>query len=223
MGSKLVVDSYGPLPRNIVAWTPPTARNEMFVWIHGGYWQASSIDEALIGAEELASQGYGYAAIEYTLAPEASLAEIIAECAVALSWLREKIVPKSVILGGHSAGAHLALTLANQSAVDGLVLASGVFDLRPIVSTTINDPLGLDEVEAFKLSPISVEIPSLCAAEVLVGGDESPSFHAQAETAFEYLTNCGSSTKLVTVAGHDHFDIILNGEHLRSFLRLADR
>ena len=223
LGSKLVVDSYGPRPRNVIAWTPPTSRNEIFVWIHGGYWQGSSIDEALVGAEDLVLQGFGFAAIEYTLAPEASVAEIIIECGAALSWLRERNKGKSVILGGHSAGAHLALAVATRTQVDGLVLVSGVYDLRPIVLTTINEPLGLDEVEALELSPISAEFRYICASEVLVGGDESPSFKAQSEVGFDYLTDSGSVAELITIAGLDHFDIILNGEHFKSFLRLANR
>ncbi len=218
-----MVDSYGPRTRNIIAWTPPTSRSEIFVWIHGGYWQGSSIDEALVGAEDLVSQGFGFAAIEYTLAPEASVAEIITECGAALSWLRQRNEGKSAILGGHSAGAHLALAVATRTQVDGLVLVSGIYDLRPIVWTTINEPLGLDEVEALELSPISTEFPSVCAAEVLVGGEESPSFQAQSKVAFDYLTNNGSMAELITMAGLDHFDIILNGEHLKSFLRLANR
>lgn len=223
LGSKLLVDSYGPRTRNIIAWTPPTSRNEIFVWIHGGYWQSSSIEEALVGAEELVSQGFGFAAIEYTLAPEASVAEIITECGSALSWLRQQNKGKSVILGGHSAGAHLALAVATRTQVDGLVLVSGVYDLRPIASTTINEPLGLDEIEALELSPISAEFRYVCASEVLVGGEESPSFKAQSKVGFDYLTDSGSATELITIADLDHFDIILSGEHLKSFLRLANR
>jgi arylformamidase len=223
LGASLIIDRYGPRPRNVISWAPPTSRDEIFVWIHGGYWQGSSIDEALIGADDLVSQGFGFAAIEYTLAPDVSVREIVDECASALAWLREHNSGKSVILGGHSAGAHLALGLAQRNEVDGLVLVSGVFDLRPLVPTTINEPLGLDDAEAFSLSPISAEFPFACKAEVLVGGDESPSFEAQSKVAFDYLSDNSSPTELIVVEGLDHFDIILNGEHLKSFLRLADR
>jgi acetyl esterase/lipase len=67
MASKLKFDTYGSRKRNVIVWSPPTARNDIFLWIHGGYWQSSSIDEALTGAENLVEQGFGYAAIEYTL------------------------------------------------------------------------------------------------------------------------------------------------------------
>lgn len=222
LGASLIIDRYGPRPRNVISWAAPSSRDEIFVWIHGGYWQGSSIDEALIGADELVSRGFGFGAIEYVLAPEVSVSAIIDDCASALGWLQKENPGKSVILGGHSAGAHLALSIAQRGKVDGLVLVSGVFDLRPLVPTTINEALGLDDEDAFALSPISVQHPFTCVAEVLVGGDESPSFKAQSRVAFDYLTNNGSPTELIVAKGLDHFDIILNGEHTKSFLRLAD-
>jgi arylformamidase len=223
LGANLILDRYGPHQREIIAWSPPTLRDEIFVWIHGGYWQGSSIDEALIGADDLVSRGFGFAAIEYALAPEVSVREIVDECASALACLREHNSAKSIILGGHSAGAHLALAVAQRSDVDGLVLVSGVFDLRPLVPTTINEPLGLDDASAFALSPISVEFPFSCVAEVLVGGDESPSSKAQSKVAFDYLTDNDSQAVLNVIEGLDHFDIVLNGEHVKSFLRLVAR
>ncbi|OIQ79293.1 alpha/beta hydrolase fold protein [mine drainage metagenome] len=195
----------------------------MFVWIHGGYWQGSSINEALLEADALASQGFGFAAIEYTLAPEVSIAEMIGECESALAWIRLRNPGKSVFLGGHSAGAHLALAVAAQSQVEGLVLVSGVFDLRPISATTINEPLGLDEAGAYELSPIFADFRFPCLTEVLVGGEESPSFQMQGRAAFDYLTKNGAAVELHSLSSLDHFDIILNGEHLKSFRRLADR
>lgn len=221
LASKLKFDSYGLRKRNVIAWSSPTAHNEIFVWIHGGYWQSSSIDEALIGADDLVEQGFGYAAIEYTLSPEICIAEIIDECVSALSWIKERNEGKTIILGGHSAGSHLALAVAARLQVDGLVLVSGVFDLRPIVQTTINDLLELTEAEAFVLSPIFAAFPFACTTEVLIGNNESPSFHAQSKAAIDYLTDNGAPAQLVTLDGLDHFDIILSGEHLKSFLRLA--
>jgi len=223
LGSNLHTDHYGSTARNIVAWSPPTSRDAIFAWIHGGYWQDSSIDEAFLGAGDLAIREFGFAAIEYNLAPEASIPEMIDDCIAALLWLRGHNPGTRIILGGHSAGAHLALAVANRIEVDGLVLVSGIFDLRPLVSTSINGPLALDDERALKLSPIFTESTFSYDVEVLVGGDESPSFQAQAKAAFDYLVDSGASVNLVTKEGLDHFDIILTGEHVSSFLRLADR
>jgi arylformamidase len=221
LGSQLKIDSYGSRKRNLIVWALPTSRQEIFVWIHGGYWQESSIEEALIGVEGLVEQGFGFAAIEYSLTPEISVAEIIDECVTALAWIVEQNANQLIILGGHSAGAHLALAVAARLPVDGLVLVSGIFDLQPIVPTTINEALDLTEKEAFALSSIAGAFPFPCQAEVLVGGDESPSFHAQAKAVTDYLMDNDSPVRLNTLEGLDHFDIILNGEHFKSFLRLT--
>ena len=222
MKSKLKFDSYGSRERNLIVWSPPSVRNVIFLWIHGGYWQGSSIEEALIGANNVVDQGFGYAAIDYTLSPEISIGGIIDECVGAVLWLRQRNKGAVIILGGHSAGSHLAMSVAVRIQIDGLVLVSGIYDLRPIVQTTINDALGLTPSEALLLSPIAGAFPFPCATEVLVGGDESPSFHEQARAVTEYLTDNHAAVCANTIKGLDHFDIIVNGEHLKSFFRLAN-
>ena len=221
LGPRLTTERYGERERNILALTPPTSRSEMFIWIHGGYWQGSSIDESLMGVGDLVQQGFGFAAVEYSIAPECSIDQMVFECATAVAYLRERNPSATFYLGGHSAGAHLALSVASQCSFAGLILVSGIFDLRPLVRTTINDALALDEDQAWNLSPIRNSLPHATHAEVLVGAEESPSFQAQSEVATQYLIQNGSSATLVEVAGCDHFDILEKFEHLRSFVRLA--
>ncbi len=221
LGSKLVVSSYGPRSRNIIAWSPPTFRDGIFVWIHGGYWQESSIDEALLGADDLVSQGFGFAAIEYPLAPEITVAGIIEECLAALIWLRHQLPNAEFVIGGHSAGAHLALIIAKRFAASGLVLVSGVYDLRPLVPTSVNDPLFLTDSGAWELSPLSSGFPDRIKAEILVGGEESPSFIAQSKAAHDYLLANGCQVACRVIDGRDHFDIITEREHITSFFELV--
>ena len=221
LGSRLATERYGDRDRNILAIIPPSSRSEMLIWIHGGYWQGSSIDESLMGVGDLVQQGFGFAAVEYSIAPEGSIDQMIAECASAIGYVAGKIPAATLYLGGHSAGAHLALSVASQYSFAGLVLVSGIFDVRPLVRTSINDALSLDEKQACHLSPICDSFPHTSKAEVLVGAEESPSFQAQSQAATQYLLDNGSLASLVEVAGCDHFDILENLEHLRSFVRLA--
>jgi arylformamidase len=66
------------------------------------------------------------------------------------------MIRRCVWVGGHSAGAHLAISaLLGPKNLDqpatgvrllkGLVLISGIFNLVPLVKTTVNKPLKLDE------------------------------------------------------------------------------
>ena len=75
------------------------------------------------------------------------------------SFLALSITPKpsarSVVVAGHSAGSHLAAMLLhdtnwqnNEPYLDllcGMVHISGVFDLTPLVETSMNEPLHLDK------------------------------------------------------------------------------
>ena len=221
LGPGIATERYGKRERNILAIIPPSSRSEMFIWIHGGYWQGSSIDEALMGVGALVQQGFGFAAVEYSIAPECSIDQMIAECASAIAYVAGKIPAATLYLGGHSAGAHLALSVASQYSFAGLVLVSGIFDVRPLVRTAINDALSLDENQAWHLSPIRDSFPHTSKAEVLVGAEESPSFQAQSQAATQYLLDNGSPASLVQIADCDHFDILENLEHLRSFVRLT--
>ena len=219
--TKLRFDSYGPRTRNVIAWSAPTEMDEIFVWIHGGYWQDCTIGDSMVGVVDLVAAGFGYAAIEYSLAPEVTVAEIIAECVSALKWVIEQNPEKKIILGGHSAGAHLALAVALQIPVTGLSLVAGVYDLRPLVPTTINDKLGMSDESAAEVSPILNDFAFPGKSEVLIGGFESASFLEQSHVATAYLIGSGSSVSFVPIADCDHKDIIATGEHIKSFRRLV--
>lgn len=56
---------------------------------------------------------------------------------------------RNIWLGGHSAGAHLAASMIHPKAngnvcINGFILISGIFDLNPLLETTINEALKLN-------------------------------------------------------------------------------
>ena len=85
----------------------------MIVFIHGGYWQELSKRESFSPAASFVSRGIAYAAVDYTLAPTATIDEIVAECRAASAALHAAasdldVDPERIVLAGSSAGAHLA-------------------------------------------------------------------------------------------------------------------
>jgi acetyl esterase/lipase len=57
---------------------------------------------------------------------------------------------RNIWLGGHSAGAHLAASMIHPAvhehfSIKGFILISGIFDLSPLLETTINIPLKLNK------------------------------------------------------------------------------
>jgi arylformamidase len=140
----------------------------LLVFIHGGYWQALSKDDASFPAPALAAAGCGYASVNYTLAPEACMDAIVEECRQALTSLwrardRLGIDMRGMVIAGHSAGAHLAAQMLttdwaergiDTAFIKGALLLGGVYDLEPIRQSYVNDALGLDETTARRNSPL---------------------------------------------------------------------
>ncbi len=201
----------------------PAGDGFVSVFIHGGYWQRLSRREASFPAAGYSERGVTYAAPGYTLPPRASLSEIVDQARRAVAFLAKTLVgpdgsPRPIIISGSSAGAHLAAMVClsdwdelglDESPIAGAVLLSGVYDLRPLVETYINDPLGLDVSEAWRLSPQRLidEGSSLPTALIAVGEIETASFHAQTH---RLVVSSGArfDAQELIVAGRNHFDIV---------------
>ena len=178
------------------------------IWIHGGYWQGGNAEDSMHHAQQCLDAGYNYAAVDYTLAPDATIEQQVQECIASLQAIAN-LTPAPMILAGHSAGAHLAaaVTAARPSLVHSVLLFSGVYDLRPIVHTDINDALGLDEERAWQLSPVRMPYPPTIGGYVLYGEMESEQFRLQSEAMAKRLW-----MQAQAVPGKDHFDIVLDAD-----------
>ena len=184
----------------------------LLVFVHGGYWQALSAAASLYLAPGALAQGWSYAAIEYTIAPEGTLPRMVGEVSAGLAAVADAAGDCSMVVAGHSAGAHLVAmtTLAAHAPAPVVrsVLVSGVFDLRPIVHTTVNDPLGLDLPHAVQSSPML--LPVVGAPDVVVtwGDNETDAFKAQSITYAAVLRSAGRSVAMFERSDRHHFDIV---------------
>lgn len=184
----------------------------LLVFIHGGYWQALSAADSLYLAPAALAAGWSYAAVEYTIAPAGTLPSMVDECRAALATLAGLVAPAQVVLAGHSAGAHLAamVSLVGPSPVPiaRTVLVSGVFDLRPLVHTTVNLPLGLHEAAAAAISPQLLPVAASHEVVVAWGDNETDAFKAQSRAYAAHLAAAGTQVSSVECAGRHHFDIV---------------
>jgi len=201
-----VIDVFGPLDAAVVQ-----------VFFHGGYWQQLSRADASFPAVQFAARGITYAAPGYTLAPDADLPAIVEQARAAVTVLAANSAAP-IVVSGSSAGAHLAAMVAltdwssrgfEQSPVAGLVLLSGVYDLRPLVDTYINDAVGLDETTAAQMSPLGIveDGTSGPPAVVAVGEIETAAFRSQSADFAWRLQECGWPVRALDIAGRNHFDI----------------
>lgn len=184
----------------------------LLVYVHGGYWQRLSAAESLFNAADAVRHGVSLHAVDYDLAPRATVEEIVAQCTDDVVATLDALRPSRVVLAGCSAGAHLAVMCVRDprigASIDGLALLSGIYDLRPLVVTPTNDALGLDGDRAARLSPLLLE-PPVSRARVLcaVGRHESDEFVRQNREFADHLRRAVTTVSDVVVDGRDHFDL----------------
>lgn len=195
----------------------------LLVFIHGGYWQELSAGESLFAAARCAERGVAFAAVDYTLAPQARLGQIVDECGSAWHWLMSEgpalgIDATRAVVAGSSAGAHLAAMVAwphhrrhpSTPAPHGTVLVSGIYDLRPLVGTSINAALGLDTAQALENSPLFHPLSGGAPALLCWGAIETDAFKAQSRHFGDALQAAGTVVSRMEVPQRNHFDVILD-------------
>ena len=215
---------YGPEPSNTSDLGLPSARPTgsaapLHVFIHGGYWQQLSKLDSYFPAPACIGRGQAFAAVDYTLAPAATVDVIVDECVAALRHLRSiaadhGLDPGAITVSGSSAGAHLAAMatgrLAPAERPAGLILVSGVYDIEPLVGTSINDALGLDRPAARALSPLLLPVDGFPPTVVAFGDDETDEFKRQSRAMTDRLTAAGVAVAEHEIPGRNHFDVVFD-------------
>jgi len=202
---------YGPTERQTLDLFVPegVAQPPVLVFFHGGYWQELSKHESSFAAPGCVAHGIAYAAVDYTLAPAATLPGIVDQCRAAVASLSRF---DRLMLAGSSAGAHLAamVALAGDRRVKGAVLVSGIYDLEPLIGTSINEALGLDAATAARNSPLRRPLTGFPPSLVCWGENETDQFKRQSSAFAQALRRAGSECMAFECPGRNHFDIILD-------------
>jgi arylformamidase len=203
---------YGPLPRNRWDLFPAAdPQAPCLVFIHGGYWQRNTREDFCALMQGVRAHGWAAALPGYTLAPEASLAAIVAEIDAALAWLAEQGrahgIAGPLVVSGWSAGGHLtAMALAHPAVVSGLAI-SGVFELGPIRDTYLNEKLNLTDGEIATLSPLRLPVVAKPMA-IAYGTRELPPLVNDSRDLHALRAAAHAPGALVPIAGADHFTIL---------------
>ena len=190
------------------------ARPPVLVFFHGGYWQELSKEDSAFAAPQCLAHGIAYAAVGYTLAPAATLSDIVAECRAAIGWLGRfgdtmGIDAGRLIVAGSSAGAHLAamtaLSTSSGAPVKGAVLVSGIYDLEPLIGTSIDAALGLDLETAARNSPLRQPLKGFPPSLVCWGENETDQFKRQSRAFAHALRDAATDCVEFESAGRNHF------------------
>lgn len=177
----------------------PTEPNApILVFIHGGYWRSMDKKDFSFLAPAYLDRGIGLAIPNYSLAPAATLEQIVMQVVAVLAWLwragpRLGYDRRRIVVAGHSAGGHLtgmamsaiwpdyAPDLPADLVKAGIML-SGLFDLEPLRHTTFLQPvLQLDAQRAATMSPSLLPQATQAPYITAVGALESSEFHRQSK------------------------------------------
>lgn len=204
-------------PPRLIAYGPG-AREQMDVFdagagpcvmfIHGGYWQA--LDKSYFShmARGLNARGVSVAVPSYDLCPGVRVGDIVEQMRAACLALQQATTAK-VIASGHSAGGHLAACLlATEECVPAAYAISGLFDLTPLISTSINAALRLDNAEAQALSPLYWPAPEEKLLDLVVGSEESGEYVRQSRLIADEWGEQGVETHIEALTGANHFTVI---------------
>jgi arylformamidase len=212
-----VVLPYGPGERQAVDLFPGRGEGAV-LFIHGGYWQALERGAFSHLARGANAHGVTFGLVGYDLCPAVRIADIVDQVrtACATLWRRDR---RRLVVAGHSAGGHLAACMlaTDWKALDpdlpaDLVPAayavSGIFELRPLLGTSVNQALGLDEAEADRSSPLLWPPPAGLSLDAVVGADESEEYLRQSRAIVTRWGAAAVATRYEAVAGANHFTVI---------------
>jgi arylformamidase len=210
--------SYGDTPRQTVdLFLPPgSAAAPLALFIHGGYWR--SLDPSLFShmARGLNAHGIAVAVCGYDLCPIVTIAEIIEQIRRVCVFLWQR--RGRMLVYGHSAGGHLAACMvatdwpllypkAPADLISAGYVASGLFDLSPLLKTSVNQDLKLDAGTARAASPQFWPLPPGRVLDAVVGALESSEFIRQSRALAEAWKHGGAETRFAEIAAVNHFTI----------------
>lgn len=209
--------TYGEALRNrLDLFRPEDAPKGLVVFVHGGYWL--KFDKSFwshLAAGPLA-RGFAVALPSYTLCPENRISGITTEVARAIAFAAERVAGP-IFLAGHSAGGHLVTRMISSTSplapeiharIARTVSISGLHDLRPLMMTTMNEGLRLDDAEALSESPALLRPMPKARLIAWVGTAERSEFLRQNALIANMWAGLGASTVAVEEPDRHHFNII---------------
>jgi len=223
------LDLYAP-PRGL--------HHPVVLFIHGGFWKGQD-RKYLPGITgiygnvgvQLARRGFVTAIPSYRLSPGVGIETQIDDVLAALRWLEENAFryggdPTRVVLGGYSAGGHLATLIAFQHRlpnVRGVFSISGILDVHEMAvgqDAAFNEELtwrhfGKTAEEQARFSPSAFVRPDAPPLLALAAEHDYAFVRTSGREVADKLTALGARASFEELPGRDHSDMILeiNSSH----------
>jgi arylformamidase len=205
---------YGPRERNRIDVFRCGGENApLFAFIHGGYWQRNAKEMFACMAEGPLARGCDVAMIGYTLAPDVTLTELVAEIHAAIRFLRGEGPQRGfgkgrLVVSGWSAGGHLTASALDLPEVDAGLAISGIYDIEPCRLNYLNEKLKLTAAEVAALSPILHLPKRKVPLTVAFGTGELPELQRQSRDYHQARVSAGLPGTLLPLEPCNHFSIM---------------
>ena len=225
--------AYGEHPDEVVDIFPAGDGAPVLVYIHGGYWRMLSQKESAFMAPGLVGAGAAVVTVNYSLAPGASLDEIVRQCRAAVAWTWSHARefggdPDRLFVCGSSAGGHLTgMMVAGgwreraglpPDAIKGAVPLNGLHDLEPVRLSNVNEWARLDEASARRNSPIHHLPENGCPLVISYGATETSEFKRQSRILADAWEARGWTVDIFEHPDRNHFDIVFDLDDPHSLL-----
>ena len=213
-GARQTLDIFAPCKNRL---------SPVVVFIHGGYWRANSKESRRFPATELLPRNTAWVPINYRLAPDFSLDEIVADVRQAIAWIYHNGAqygcdPERIVVCGNSAGGQLVGMLAidgwqqalnlPKNVIKGGCTLSGLFDLAPLRQADPNEWLNMDADMAHRNSPARFVAAGMPPLVITCGGQESAAFRQQSSQFVSQCRSVGVAVDYFEMAEDNHFSII---------------
>jgi arylformamidase len=204
---------YGPRERNRIDFLKAADGAPTLLFIHGGYWQMRAKEAFTQFAEGPMAHGINVALTGYTLAPDATLDEIVAEVHAAIDFLCQQLPDlggdgKGIVVSGWSAGGHLTAMMLSHPKVRAGMAISGIYDLEPIRHSYLNVKLKLDEAASRKNSPMMMAGGPMKPLSLVVGSAELQLLRQQTADFAGHRAQHGLPVTYEEIPGANHFTIM---------------
>ena len=216
--------AYGDDPAELLdIFTPDGAEGApVLIDIHGGGWRGGTKNTRSLCAPAVTDAGILWVPIDYGLAPNYTIEQIVDQVRSAVAWVYKNIAqycgdPERIYVSGNSAGGHLAGAVLmpgwhgdyglTEKVIKGACAMSGIFDMQALVHASYgyNDQLGMDMDTARICSPLFHLPPAGCPLIVAVGEPEPDEFRRQSKLYYEAWKSGGFETTEIIVPEAHHF------------------
>ena len=222
-----------------------TALKKVIIFYYGGNWDSGERADYKFAAEALVSHGYIVVVPDYRVYPEVVFPALMADPVSAAKWVKTNIKKyngdtNKVFLAGHSAGAHMAATMAinpeylaevslKPNDFAGVIGLAGPYDFLPLKSERLKIIFGL-EAQQWKSQPINFVDGKNPPLFLAVGMKDSTVWPRNTFNLAKKIKEKNGLVEVQEFASYGHVDMVSklakplrgNGELLKSVITFID-